>query len=251
MEFRPPQMLRPPHPLDGAFLRWERADIHLAEAQELIRGWGKECEEQIVGDDNGKIWVPHYPEIPVWLPVIVSDAVHNLRAALDYLVYELAKLDSDGRAQDNTQFLIEDFEIDPRNFNGGFHRRKKRHLKGLSRRHIDAIENFQPYKGIEWTETLREISNPDKHRHLSVLTKDGRPIQISLRFRDNGRLVSNDFKIGPEGPEFLRFDPEVDANQTIAITLPKRGETALMPTLRELEAEVYTALVFFKTEFEV
>ena len=124
------------HPLDGARLRFERADRHLAEADDLIRQWSVSCKDGVVSDHEGKISFPNgWPSIPRTLPVVISDAIHNLRAALDYVVYELAILDT-GQEQDRTQFIIEDVKADPRDPQRGFDPRSKRHLRGLSAAHV-------------------------------------------------------------------------------------------------------------------
>src|SRR5690349_913881 len=163
------------HPLYGAQLRVERADKHLAEAQSLISGFSARCREHVVPKDDGRGSVypalPTRPDLPVTLPLAVSDAIHNMRAALDYIVFELASHDS-GQIQDGTQFLIEDVKSDPANPRRGFDGRKNRCLKGLSSAHVDMVESLQPYKGVEWTKTLRDISNPDKHRMLTVIADD-------------------------------------------------------------------------------
>ena len=47
--------------------------------------------------------------IPAMLGILIGETIYNLRAILDYLVYELAILDS-GQIQKGTQFPIEDTE---------------------------------------------------------------------------------------------------------------------------------------------
>jgi hypothetical protein len=93
------------------------------------------------------------------IPILIGEVCYNLRSALDYLIYELAKLDS-GVIQDNTQFLIEDTK-------DGFERKRKSRLRGVNERHVTCIEEYQPYKGCNWTHALRDLSNPDKHRQFT------------------------------------------------------------------------------------
>ena len=93
------------------------ADRHLAEADEIIRAFGLACEDYIVPDGHGHFILQQFTNPPE-LAVVVSDIIHNLRATLDYIVYELALSDS-GKVQDGTQFLIEDVKVDPRNPNAG------------------------------------------------------------------------------------------------------------------------------------
>src|SRR5204863_4438007 len=89
------------------------------------------------------------------------EMIYNLRAALDYVVFEPARFDS-GQTQNGTQFPIED---KPEGFKG----RQKTYLKGLTDPHVALVEEYQPCQGCNWTATLRDLSNPDKHRELHLL----------------------------------------------------------------------------------
>lgn len=101
------------------------------------------------------------PEPPPMFGVWVGEIAYNLRAALDYLVYRLAMLDS-GKTVDGTQFPIEDTVE-------GFQKRRSRFLRGVNEAHVAAIEELQPYKGADWTRLLRDLSNIDKHRTLHII----------------------------------------------------------------------------------
>ena len=89
-------------------------------------------------------------------------AVYNLRAALDYLVYSLAFLDS-GSEQKGTQFPI---CSKPSNFEGSV---KRGNLRGVNDAHRAMIEALQPYNGAKWLTELAGLSNPDKHMHLTAV----------------------------------------------------------------------------------
>jgi hypothetical protein len=94
--------------------------------------------------EAGKNIIAEEPEVSI----IVGEAVYNLRAALDYLVYELAALDSKS-IQENTQFPICHTE---RKFDDA----RKRHLARVSSQHVLAIEEYQPYRNCQWARTLRD-----------------------------------------------------------------------------------------------
>jgi hypothetical protein len=108
--------------LAGAWLRFRRADTHISEAQNLIRDYGKTCKNHIVADNDSNPGLPVFilnaPDLPPILSVIVGDAIHNFRTALDYIIFELARKDS-GKIQNGTQFLIENEKIDPKNLRAG------------------------------------------------------------------------------------------------------------------------------------
>ncbi|MEO7863555.1 MAG: hypothetical protein ABIU05_24580 [Nitrospirales bacterium] len=156
------------HPLIGAYRRIERADKHLREIiaeVEIIRQ--AQYDSMIVEHDpkTQKAFMNITETIiPMCIVLAVSDCIHNFRSALDYIIYELAKADS-GTVQRDTQFPI---ESSPE----GFRSKVGRYLKGLTSDHINAVETYQPYKEIDWTKTLRDISNPDKHRELTVVEGD-------------------------------------------------------------------------------
>ena len=155
------------HPLDGALKRIERAEKHLQEVVTEIESYRRDNYDRMFiefdkATDNITVGVTGPPLIPMCISLAISDCVHNFRSALDYVVYELARYDSGGKIQSGTQFPIE-------NTRSEFIGQRKRRLKGLSNSHVDAIEAYQPYKGVKWTKTLQTISNPDKHRHLIEL----------------------------------------------------------------------------------
>lgn len=239
------------HPLDGAHLRVLRADRHLAEADGLVNAFAQACEHNIIADYDTQahrktLRIHPTPPLPVELPLVVSDAIHNLRAALDYIVYELALHDS-GKVQDGTQFIIEDFKVHPTGRNRGFDARSKKYLKGLTQAHINAVEGLQPYNGVDWTETLRDISNPDKHRTLTTLTTDFTSYTLTAHpagsdYGRRGAVVGGTW--WTEGYEFT-----VDAHDAIAIAPPDWNKPPLMRTLRRLEAEVAGTIELFKPEF--
>lgn len=98
---------------------------------------------------------------PPEIGILVGETVYNLRAALDYLVYELAILDS-GHVQEKTQFPIESCESE-------WESNQDRRLAGLNPTHKALIKCLQPYRECDWTGVLRDISNPDKHRTLTLV----------------------------------------------------------------------------------
>jgi hypothetical protein len=157
------------HPLDSAFERVDRAGEHFSEFKRRAAVWNNAQYQattwQFDPQDPSKISVGLSKIIPMPLRIgtLVGEICYNLRTALDYLIFELAKLDS-GIPQDGTQFPIVDT---PKAW-----RQKRGWLKGLNSAHIAAIEALQPYNGCNWTKALRDISNPDKHRNITNFAGD-------------------------------------------------------------------------------
>jgi hypothetical protein len=230
------------HPLDGATLRVERADRHIGEAQELVTGFARACDLLVVVElrpETGEYAPVGFktellPEIPLVLPLALSDAVHNLRSALDYLVHELVRKDSPGVTPEQTQFVIADKKAD-------FDSQTARRLRGLSPVHLRDIERLQPYMGTEWTRTLRDISNPDKHRQLRVIERLTVGHEVILY--PPGHAPRPGIRL-PSGQTL-----QVVSNDIVLIPLSS-GKVPVVKMLRRLELEVTVTLAAFKPEFE-
>ena len=97
-------------------------------------------------------------EVPAKVRILIGEIAYNLVAALDYLVFVLARHDS-GIEQERTQFPV---HVKKEGFTG----RRKTELKGVGDEHVALIEALQPYNGCTWTKRLKDLNNLDKHRKL-------------------------------------------------------------------------------------
>ncbi len=151
-------------PLDGCFERVRRAEEHLTDFKKrIVIMFRKQADAVGIKFD---LLPPHRVKDPILpsetfydmrFPVLIGEICYNLRTALDWLVFEVAKLDTK-EEQDNTQFPLEDTS-------DGFVKNKKRfRIDLLTSAHEDLIEAVQPYNGCEWSKRLRDYSNLDKHR---------------------------------------------------------------------------------------
>jgi len=101
---------------------------------------------------------------PMW-GVRIGEVVHNLRSALDHIVWQLVVMNT-GKPPTvtKTQFPIFQHEA-------GFRDRGLKLLQGVSKDATDMIEAEQPFRtgeGIKSPRHLHELSNIDKHRTLHV-----------------------------------------------------------------------------------
>lgn len=159
------------------YLRIDRAEKRLGELKRELAAYEKANVSSEIKVDGGSASITSWPtNPPPKIGITAGEIVYNLRAALDYLVFELAFHDSFNTSLDSinmrTQFPIEDT---PEGFKGRIDPIKRRGgtidnaLTGVSPDHIAAIEALQPYKGVDWTKLLRDLSNEDKHRTIPLL----------------------------------------------------------------------------------
>jgi len=162
--------------LADAYARLERADELLSEvhvlAQEICTA---QAEATRVHVAPGKILMPGEfgqlfsvdsanTPIAARLSVLVGDSINSLRSCLDYLIGELAELDSGSRKR-RTQFPVEQSS-------DVFRGRRQTFLNGVSDAHVAHIETLQPYSGTSWTAKLARMSNWDKHNKLVLVAHD-------------------------------------------------------------------------------
>jgi hypothetical protein len=114
--------------------------------------------------------------------LIVGDAIHNMRSALDHLAWALAVRHYNG-VEPTDDKIIRDIQFPV--FSDGKHWPAHRYLKHMDRADVDVLEQFQPFKlssvarfvmrmqrpGVipHALEALVAMSNSDKHRVIQVL----------------------------------------------------------------------------------
>src|SRR6266568_1162319 len=155
--------------LDDALARVSRANEHIASLEREIAAVLSPDRTIRLAASAGLGGGAQYISAPPILAILIGETLYNLRAALDYLVFELVYLDA-GKPKSGTKFLIEDtvegWDKHLPNFNMSGHERRKLWLDKLTAAHQAALKALQPCHGCEWTRRLRGLSNPDKHRRL-------------------------------------------------------------------------------------
>jgi hypothetical protein len=246
----------PFHPLDGAFQRIDRAEEHFVELKQHVTAFRQDYLQSVglYFDPNP----PHsihdrppflFPRPAPIVSIILAEICYNLRSALDYLIFELAREDS-GIAQEGTQFPIDD---SPEKFADHIPSR----LIGVSRPHVAAIDGLQPYRGCTWSQILRDISNPDQHRklaatgqtHIVEIVRDNRPPWVAHNVRAKRRA---------KRPDGVEVEVELVASVEILVPIiPINNRTASGPigfpieeTVEELISKVRDVLEAFKPEFK-
>jgi hypothetical protein len=161
------------HRLDGARLKVIRAQEHLDSLRAEIGMYLHSGVDEVVshgqdeaGEYNSTLRVKVPP--PLRLSTIVGDCVTNARAALDYVVWELASRyfhpAFDKTNPDDRRIVSYPIFRDP-NANGYKDRLNRLANRRVPTDAIDRIKSTQPYNaGYEPLWSLHELVNTDKHR---------------------------------------------------------------------------------------
>jgi hypothetical protein len=155
--------------------RLDRALYHLKSFEAETAAWREENPHRTwteLDDEVGKkfLWAEIVKSPPDKLGLIAGDCIHNLRAALDNLTFELAVSYRKGRLSSGIErnsgfpILSNDIANDPKSLEE-FNRR----TGGIDPLAKAEIEALQPYKRGDRFRTdplwqLNKLSNEDKHR---------------------------------------------------------------------------------------
>lgn len=224
--------------LSDAYVRLKRADEHLQGVYELAEKICKAQAEatkvhvavgQIIGPgEMAEVFFVESAHTPIAerLAVLIGDSVNSLRSCLDYLVGELAELDS-GSRKPRTQFPVEALPE-------AFQRKKNTFLNGLNTAHIANIESLQPYNGIDWTAKLARMSNWDKHNKLVLVAHD---YLVSVCQTRNGPDAS--------GEAVIQLQFELQPSLCIQL----EDGLQVLDSLQEIRRGVSSTLDHFSSEF--
>ncbi|MBL8821753.1 MAG: hypothetical protein JNJ77_04130 [Planctomycetia bacterium] len=152
----------------GIKQKLNRAQTHLEELIVVVEKFMNENEDPYVIEEDIATGAMQYKvkfktPIPEILPVLIGDVIHNLRCALDHLIWQL--VESNGQIPHNrTSFVVCKIK-------NSYDSAKSNALRGLSNEVLDLFESIQPYNsnsGIQQLTILDDLDNYDKHRKLVV-----------------------------------------------------------------------------------
>lgn len=165
----------------GPNLRINRAREHVKNLEPRLRDYANRPPYRASADPRreGEWWVMYVEEIIEWpdpsWSVIISEVIHQLRAALDNLVWQMVLLEGKEEPGRHTQFPIYADASKPERISKGL----ARMLTGVSVGHRALIEEIQPYQGpcddvaisrIRFgLDNLVVLSDHDKHRFLHAV----------------------------------------------------------------------------------
>lgn len=226
--------------LEGTRLKLDRAGKHLEDLEEAVSDFTKSELEKVTIEHEGgtRLWVIEEPgEVPPEFGPLISDVLHNLRSALDYLATQLVKANNPKAGLSDVGFPIFDNITE-------FVERGLPMILKMSKGVQAAIEAAQPYHRptTDWSMDrlllLNRLNNSYKHSDFKLVALS---IEGGHGYTTIEALVPN---AGPlEGRTIMLAwpdeDPEVEVNWTFVLDVvfaesPWR-DRRVCRTLRELE----------------
>lgn len=167
-----------PASLKGPRLKLQRAKHHLDDLVEAIKRFYETDPYDGVIQDNPEtqrreFTVTRADPLPDELAVICGDAVHNLRSALDHLVWQLI-IANGGKPNQNAAFPIWGSESKFKSSRPGY-------AKGVSKQALDLLYGLKPYKGGSdalWR--IHQLDIVDKHRLLLTVAMRHESVILDL-----------------------------------------------------------------------
>lgn len=180
--------------LESVLLKLARAGDHLDELQRIDSEFANvEVQMPFVRDEKRQIgfFEVRLPNPPKTVATIVGDCLHNLRASLDYLVWQLVYSNPPNTPGKNNMFPIcqaaSNFE----------ELLRKGRLDGLEEKAVEAVRSLQPLDLPQHPLVLlNDLYNADKHRDLHVVVAVASDLDVvSIR---NGEIVMRTILSGEE-----------------------------------------------------
>lgn len=203
--------------LAGAWEKVERAREHTHALEQLAEAFVKRRPNQIFFDKHTELpWVQLRIAVeppPLRIATVAGDAIQNLRAALDHLVWQvvLSEGEQPGR---HTCFpiYVSEFEFEKKVRKPPEGRRGPLHGIDPSGDKWAIIEGFQPYHSarplVDPLATIAALSNADKHRTLLAGMSLIRDFDIEALTEIIGLDIS-EFTASAKADDILRHDAEI------------------------------------------
>ena len=190
-----------------ANLKLDRAKIHIADLDRAVSILQKTYtstieNDSIAGIQELKHIIPNYEDVMAKLALVVGDAIHNLRAALDYAWYSTIRIHAPKIAADFSKFPIG--------------KSKERLKRTLERIKINSecpalfelmLNEFQAYKGggDDFLWTLNDFDISDKHIFLLGFSPHASITEITVE-DEQGHVVTGSTRLMQTDPPYcFRF----------------------------------------------
>jgi hypothetical protein len=187
-----------PDAFDGIEAKIDRAGEHIDALNGEIRDWAQGSPYSIGSEPEGQsthhriyVRLNHVPNVVRW-GLLVGDAVHNLRSALDHLVYAGAlRVTGQDPPPDERRLQFPILDVPGDWGNQAFR------VKALSDEMRTFLKDVQPFKesnidGVQnhllrW---IRELDDADKHRAIRPVFLVMGQVQVVVRTLSGGGMTS-------------------------------------------------------------
>lgn len=178
-------------PFEEIWWKIGRADVHYKALSEALGPYMVSnfyrTSFQTDRRNRHKLVVTEVDPVPKEVSLLIGDTAHNLRSALDHLIWLFARPTTE-RQEKRVQFPIADHRKDFRS--QGYM------MPGVSRKVRTLVERLQPYHRRKWPDTavlgyIREIDNWDKHRALTTTTTYVESPKMEITIRGDTTLISH------------------------------------------------------------
>lgn len=232
------------HAMDGPRAKIERAKEHVDDLRSALRDFFAGNPYAVTGHVDSQsgehvLRLVKLADFPPRVSVIIGDVAHNLRSALDHLVWQLV-LCNGGTPTFKTEFPIA-------NDADEFEARVATRAKGVGQDALDRLLATNAYRGgdgeVLWR--LHRINVSDKHRLLVTVSNVFQEVRSSP---DHSTWVvrgrAGDPLFAENGTEFFRTAHDEDDRHVKAVFLIAFGKgepfagQPLVPTLGQLVEEV-------------
>lgn len=200
------------------------------------------------------------PEPPPIIGLLIGDCVHNLRAALDHIIYALVSTNSTrptNTPNKNTMFPIRDTR------EGYRHQLDKlQRLAGLPDEAAALVDTLQPYhtreKGLNYKlhplRVLDTLENIDKHRRLTIAAGISNLAHVNLRDSGGGdsdiMVLSHMLHDGAVLTSFpAKYRDEVQVQSHLAVYVAFKETRELRSALNENVLDMLMQLIEYVANF--
>ena len=228
------------HPLDGVRLKLVRAEEHLRSLDLKIKEYFDSNPCEVVKKSEGKevyfiLSIREQP--PPEFGPIIGDCLHNMRSALDHLLWQLLRFPLPDGVRANRLtfpiFLNEIAYLEAVSSNGL--------SRCVSEDALAIIKRMQPYHGGDWANmhalwVIHELSNRDKHRMIHTTVGAATSDHVVLTGTMNPTFFSGVINPGilEDGAELIRVPLALSPTERMKVNVRFRFFVALK------EAEPWT-----------
>ena len=248
--------------LEAAPLKIRRATEHFHLVENVIGQYIATKPYKVITEPNGDETVHILKEPPSDIAIIAGEIIYQLRSTLDYLAFDLVKLNPLGITlprdwEDNCCFPL---WLNPPKKTPVYNCFKGR-LPGITKAAFAFVERLQPYhrKGAaEIMGLIANLSNIDKHRHLNVTIPNLITAEVLTHTRGTISIRRSGLKHGAKiEPRVMQQPyPTVNVERTSSVYVvfdePTVGKSAhlavediLKLCIEEIENDIIPAFAHF------